>query len=48
VVLAAQSPAPSFEQVVASSDRLRWIATQTTERDLIVGLDTFDVPFYLR
>ncbi len=47
VGLAAQPPAPTVEQVVAGSERLSWIATQTTDRDLIAGVDTFDVPFYL-
>jgi hypothetical protein len=46
--LAAAPPAPTVEQVIAGSERLNWVATQTTDRDLIAGVNTtLDVPFYL-
>lgn len=32
---------------VAASARLTWVARQTTERDLILGDDTMDIPFWL-
>ena len=32
---------------VAASARLSWVARQTTERDLILGDDTMDIPFWL-
>jgi 4-amino-4-deoxy-L-arabinose transferase-like glycosyltransferase len=32
---------------VARSGRLSWVVAHTTERDLIVGDDTMDIPFYL-
>jgi hypothetical protein len=48
VKLASGPPAPTVEQVIAGSERLSWVATQTTERDLITGVgNTLDVPFYL-
>lgn len=31
---------------VMQSERLRWIAEHTTPRDLIIGEDTVDIPFY--
>jgi hypothetical protein len=45
--LAAQPAAPAFDEVIARSERLHWLATQTSDRDLIAGIDTFDIPFYL-
>jgi hypothetical protein len=45
--LASQPQAPRFEDVIASSERLHWVATQTTSRDLIAGIDTLDIQFYL-
>lgn len=41
-----QTPPYDTERVIAASERLTWVATQTTARDLIVGDDTMDVPFY--
>jgi hypothetical protein len=31
-----------------SSERLNWIANQTTEKDLIIGDNAVDIPFYLK
>jgi hypothetical protein len=46
--LAAGPPAPTVEQVIAGSDRLRWVAGETTDRDLLAGVNTtLDLPFYL-
>ncbi len=36
-----------ISQAVPSTPRLTWIATKTTERDLIIGDYTMDLPFYL-
>jgi len=47
VRLAAEPPAPTNEEIIANSDRLNWVATQTSERDLIAGLETESIPFYL-
>jgi hypothetical protein len=46
--LAAGPPAPTVEQTIAGSERLSWVASQTTDRDLIAGVNTtLDVQFYL-
>jgi hypothetical protein len=36
----------SFDQSIARSERLTWIAENTTDRDLIIGDATVDVPFF--
>ncbi len=43
--LRAQPPT-SEAQAIARSERLSWVAAQTTDRDLIIGDDTMDIPFY--
>jgi 4-amino-4-deoxy-L-arabinose transferase-like glycosyltransferase len=45
--LALTQPVYSFAQIIAGSERLSWISQHTTDRDLIIGDDTMDVPFYL-
>ncbi len=45
--LVLTQPVYDFAQIVAGSERLSWISQHTTERDLIIGDDTMDVPFYL-
>lgn len=37
----------NFEDIIATSPRLAWVAANTTNRDLIFGDDTMDLPFYL-
>lgn len=38
-------PAPRTEERLARSQRLTWVASHTTARDLVVGDDTLDIPF---
>ena len=45
--VAMTKPPTDFEQRIARSERLRWIAENTTDRDLIIGDETVDIPFYL-
>jgi hypothetical protein len=45
--LTLNTPVYKLQEIIAGSDRLSWIARQTTDRDLIIGDDTMDVPFYL-
>lgn len=42
-----KTPVYNQDQLIASSERLRWIAQHTTERDLIIGTGIVDIPFYL-
>ncbi len=44
---ATQPASPTRQQIVARSQRLTWVATETTGNDLIAGVDTLDIPFYL-
>ena len=44
---AAQTQAVPLEQQIASSERLAWIAQNTTGHDLIVGDSAVDIPYYL-
>ncbi len=39
-------PPNDFGQQIARSERLRWIAQNTTHHDLIIGDNTMDIPFY--
>jgi len=48
VNVAVATPPWSPESEIADSERLSWIARNTTPRDLIIGIDTVDVPFYFR
>jgi 4-amino-4-deoxy-L-arabinose transferase-like glycosyltransferase len=48
VRIATLPPAQTVEQTVAASERLSWIAAETSDRDLIVGVDTEDIAFYLK
>jgi len=41
-----EQPPYQFEQQIVRRERLRWIAQNTTRKDLIIGDDTMDVPFY--
>ncbi len=43
----ATRPAVSEAAVVAASERLSWLRGNTTDRDLVVGENGMDVPFYL-
>lgn len=45
--LARNVPPYNFSQVIVGSERLTWISQETTDRDLVVGDGTVDVPFYL-
>lgn len=40
-------PVFDVKQYINSSERLSWIAQNTTEHDLIIGDDTMDIPFFL-
>jgi hypothetical protein len=48
VHVAVATPQWTPERAIADSERLSWIARSTTPRDLIIGIDTVDVPFYFR
>jgi 4-amino-4-deoxy-L-arabinose transferase-like glycosyltransferase len=42
-----KTPARRLDQDVLTSDRLCWIASATTQRDLIIGDSAVDIPFFL-
>lgn len=42
-----KTPALDFQKTIQNSGRLRWIAENTSEKDLIIGDNVVDVPFYL-
>lgn len=44
--LTVTKPPVNFEQIIANSERYTWIAENTTERDLIIGDATMDIPFF--
>ncbi|MBN1582009.1 MAG: glycosyltransferase family 39 protein [Anaerolineae bacterium] len=41
-----ETPLYNWEDSLVRSERLSWVAAHTTDRDLIVGDDTMDIPFY--
>ena len=43
-----KTPALDFEWPVRNSERLDWLAAYATEKDLIIGDDTVDIPFFLK
>lgn len=47
VKVAVQTPVFSVDKIVAESERLSWIAANTTAADLVIGEEAVDVPFYL-
>jgi len=44
--VAVTRPPVSFDQIIANSERYTWIAENTTDRDLIIGDATMDIPFF--
>ncbi len=47
-VVYGNTPEFSVSRTIESSARLSWIRDNTTNRDLIIGEDVVDVPFYLQ
>jgi hypothetical protein len=45
-MLSPSSNQPGQQEQIMSSERLDWIAKNTTTNDLIIGDDTMDIPFY--
>lgn len=43
---AIKTPALDFQRTIARSGRLSWIAANASAKDLIIGHDVVDVPFY--
>jgi hypothetical protein len=43
----ANTPVKDLTQLFTSSERLSWVAKHTTNRDLVIGDDTVDIPFLL-
>lgn len=43
-----ETPVISIEEYLGLSERLTWVANHTTSKDLIIGDDTIDIPFYLK
>ena len=41
-------PVLNFGAIIPISERLDWIEKNTSDRDLIIGDDTMDIPFYLQ
>ncbi len=46
VMVWRELPPQSEADAIARSERLTWVAQHTTARDLIIGDDTMDIPFY--
>ncbi len=44
---AVSKPQLSFEETIRRSERLSWMASNTSDKDLIIGDDVIDVPFFL-
>lgn len=45
-VIAVVRPPADIQQVIESSERLTWVAENTTPDDLIIGQDTVDIAFF--
>jgi 4-amino-4-deoxy-L-arabinose transferase-like glycosyltransferase len=45
--ISKQSPVWDIQHAIRNSDRLTWIAKNTSEHDLIIGNNTMDLPFFL-
>lgn len=46
VLLAVRTPRFQVAVRIAGSERLTWVERHTTDRDLVIGNDAVDVPFY--
>ena len=41
-----RAPVLDFQETIRNSERLSWIAKHTSEKDLIIGDDVVDIPFF--